>query len=90
MNDYQNSIMNEFPEFFISNTMILIKTNNHEVVELIQELNLNSSPGYDNITTNDIMTLKSLFVPILVLLINKAFLEEKFPDELKIGKASAF
>lgn len=77
-----------FEEISSDCSMNLYKTNAQEVQEALYELNKNAAPGYDNIYTKDLLTLKNCIVPILVKLINLSFKQGIFPDVLKVSKVS--
>ena len=85
--DLQNYI-NEFQEITCENTLFLAPTDDGELGKVIADLKVNSAPGHDQVTVQDVRNLSDTIIPILVILINQVLFTSNFPNELKITKIS--
>ena len=57
-----------------------------EILDIINNLNSNKAPGYDDIPTNLIKAVKFSFTPILNTIFNFCLKNGLYPDELKIAR----
>ena len=85
--EVNNKIMT-FREIITDKTMHIRPTDSNEILHIVLNLKKNVSPGHDNITVRDLVSIQDLIIPILVRLINNLFLSGEYPQVLKIGKVT--
>lgn len=75
-----------FQEVQCYNSMYVELTTEHEICEIIYELEKNSAPGHDGVTVTDLKNLVNDIEGTLVHLINEILQKGVFPQELKINR----
>jgi len=70
----------------ISQSLFLNPTDPIEIGKIIDDLKNKNSCGVDGISNNILKIMKNEIIKPLSTLINKSFIEGKFPDELKVTK----
>lgn len=71
-----------------SSSMLIVPTDSDEVVNIIKELKINKSVGYDNISSRVIKSVSHLIASPLSCLCNLSFQTGTFPSRLKIAKVT--
>lgn len=82
-NDYNNNLTETLPTY--SNSIYLKRTNYNEITNLIESLKPRKSPGFDNITSEILKTIKCFISKPLAHLINIILETGECPKAFKIG-----
>lgn len=71
-----------------NSSMYIKKTNEDEVIQIINNLKSNTSAGTDGIKANHLKKIKHIIVPYITNLINNCIRDSIFPSELKHAKVT--
>lgn len=72
-------------DYEITHPFEYLNCTNSEITEIIASLNMNSSNGYDNISTKFIKRYGDKLAPALTSFVNECFVTKEYPETLKIG-----